>query len=165
MFRMLGIHLQTSSIISFFFSIVVSFIWWYSDRILILLHQEPEIAREAGVFLKFLIPGLFAYAFLQNIVRFLQAQSIIVPLACFSVASLGVHAGIAYVLVHYTNLGFKGAPLAVSISFWIIFVTLSLYVLFSKRFSHIRPEGLSSEPLQHILSNLKLALPSAGMVW
>ncbi|CAN4117663.1 unnamed protein product [Withania somnifera] len=164
MFRMLGIHLQTSSVISFFFSVVVSFIWWYSDRILILLHQEPEIAREAGVFLKFLIPGLFAYAFLQNIVRFLQAQSIILPLASFAVASLVVHIGIAYALIHWTNLGFRGAPLAASISFWISFVTLSLYVLFSKRFSHIRPEGLSSEPLQHILSNLKLALPSAGMV-
>ncbi|KAH0723767.1 hypothetical protein KY289_006811 [Solanum tuberosum] len=88
MFRLLGIHLQTSSIISFFFSIVVSVIWWYSDRILILLHQEPAIAHEAGVFLKFLIPGLFAYAFLQNIVRFLQAQSIILPLACICSGSL-----------------------------------------------------------------------------
>ncbi|XP_015089696.1 protein DETOXIFICATION 18-like [Solanum pennellii] len=164
MFRMLGIHLQTSSIISFFFSVVVSVIWWYSDRILILLHQEPAIAHEAGVFLKFLIPGLFAYAFLQNIVRFLQAQSIILPLACIAVAALVLHIGIAYALVHWTHLGFKGAALAVSISFWITFIALSLYVLFSKKFSHIRPEGLSSEPLQHILSNLKLALPSAGMV-
>ncbi|KAK4723499.1 hypothetical protein R3W88_026278 [Solanum pinnatisectum] len=164
MFRMLGIHLQTSSIISFFFSIVVSVIWWYSDRILILLHQEPAIAHEAGVFLKFLIPGLFAYAFLQNIVRFLQAQSIILPLACIAVAALVLHIGIAYALVHWTHLAYKGAALAVSISFWLTFITLSLYVLFSKKFSHIRPEGLSSEPLQHLLSNLKLALPSAGMV-
>ncbi|MCD7468609.1 hypothetical protein HAX54_006973 [Datura stramonium] len=166
MFRMLGIHLQTSTIISFFFSIVVSFIWWYSDRIRFLLHQDPVIATEAGVFLKFLIPGLFAYAFLQNIVRFLQAQSIILPLACFApFASLVVHIGIAYALVHWTNLAFRGAPLAASISFWISFVTLSLYVLFSKRFSHIgEARGLSSEPLLHLLSNLKLALPSAGMV-
>ncbi|XP_060167626.1 protein DETOXIFICATION 18-like [Lycium barbarum] len=164
LFRMLGIHLQTSCIISFFCSIVVSFIWWYSDKILILLGQDPLIARESGVFLKFLIPGLFAYGLLQNIVRFLQAQSIILPLACFSVAALVVHIGISYALVHWTSLAFRGAALAASISFWISFVTLSLYVLFSKRFSHIRPESFSTEPFHYILSNLKLALPSAGMV-
>ncbi|KAJ8556083.1 hypothetical protein K7X08_022841 [Anisodus acutangulus] len=164
MFRMLGIHLQTSFIISLFCSIVVSFIWWYSDKILILLGQDPLIARESGVFLKFLIPGLFAYGLLQNIVRFLQAQSIILPLACFSVAALIVHIGIAYALVHWTSLAFRGAALAASISFWISFLTLSLYVLFSKRFNHIRPESFTTEPLHHIISNLKLALPSAGMV-
>ncbi|KAM3204093.1 protein DETOXIFICATION 18-like [Capsicum annuum] len=164
MYRMLGIHLQTSCIMSFFFSVVISVIWWYSDMILILLHQDPDIAREAGVFLRFLIPGLFAYSFLQNVLRFLQAQSIVMPLAFCSVGSLVIHIGIAYALVHWTDLGFKGAPLAASISIWISFLTLCLYVFFSKRFSHIWRDGLSFEPVHHILTNLKLALPSAAML-
>ncbi|KAF3651305.1 MATE efflux family protein LAL5 [Capsicum annuum] len=132
--------------------------------ILILLHQDPDIAREAGVFLRFLIPGLFAYSFLQNVLRFLQAQSIVMPLAFCSVGSLVIHIGIAYALVHWTDLGFKGAPLAASISIWISFLTLCLYVFFSKRFSHIWRDGLSFEPVHHILTNLKLALPSAAML-
>ncbi|XP_049402161.1 protein DETOXIFICATION 18-like [Solanum stenotomum] len=164
MYRMLGIHLQASCIISFFFSVVISAIWWYSDMILILLHQDPDIAREAGVFLRFLIPGLFAYSFLQNILRFLQAQSIIMPLAFCSVGSLVIHIGISYALVHWTGLAFKGASLAASISIWISFLTLGLYVLLSKRFNHIWRDGLSFEPFHHILTNLKLALPSAAMV-
>nr|XP_016511308.1 PREDICTED: protein DETOXIFICATION 18-like isoform X2 [Nicotiana tabacum] len=164
MYRMLGVHLQTSCIISFFFSIVIAVIWWFSDIILILLHQDPDIAKEAGVFLRFLIPGLFAYSFLQNILRFLQAQSIIMPLALCSVGSLVIHIGIAYALVNWTGLAFKGAALAASISIWISLLTLGIYVLFSKRFSHIRPNGFSFEPFHHILTNLKLALPSAAMV-
>ncbi|XP_016511301.2 protein DETOXIFICATION 19-like [Nicotiana tabacum] len=164
MYRMLGVHLQTSCIISFFFSTVIAVIWWFSDIILILLHQEPDIAKEAGVFLRFLIPGLFAYSFLQNILRFLQAQSIIMPLALCSVGSLVIHIGIAYALVNWTGLAFKGAALAASISIWISLLTLGIYVLFSKRFSHIRPVGYSFEPFRHILTNLKLALPSAAMV-
>ncbi|KAM3287083.1 protein DETOXIFICATION 18 [Capsicum chacoense] len=164
MYRMLGIHLQTSCITSFFFSVVVSVIWWYSDMILILLHQDPDIAKEAGVFLRFLIPGLFAYSFLQNVLRFLQAQSIVMPLAFCSVVSLVIHTGLAYTLVHWTGLGFKGAPLAASISFWISLLTLCLYVLFSKRFNHIWRDGLSFEPFHHIFTNLKLALPSAAML-
>lgn len=133
--------------------------------ILILLHQDPDIAKQAGVFLKFLIPGLFAYGFLQNIMRFLQAQSIIIPLVACSVGSLLIHIGIAYTLVHWTGLGFKGASLAASISIWISVLSLGLYVLFSEKFSHIWQDGFSFEPFHHILTNLKLALPSAAMVW
>ncbi|CAN4117669.1 unnamed protein product [Withania somnifera] len=164
MYRMLGIHLQVSCIISFFCSVVISVIWWYSDMILILLRQDPDIAREAGVFLRFLIPGLFAYSFLQNVLRFLQAQSIIMPLAFCSVGSLVIHIGIAYALVHWTDLAFKGASLAASISIWTSLLMLGLYVLLSKRFNHIWRGGLSSEPFHHIFTNLKLALPSAAMV-
>ncbi|XP_019249464.1 PREDICTED: protein DETOXIFICATION 19-like isoform X1 [Nicotiana attenuata] len=125
---------------------------------------DPDIAKEAGVFLRFLIPGLFAYSFLQNILRFLQAQSIIMPLALCSVGFLVIHIGIAYALVNWTDLAFKGAALAASISIWISLLTLGIYVLFSKRFSHIRPNCFSFEPFRHILTNLKLALPSAAMV-
>ncbi|MCD7448874.1 hypothetical protein HAX54_046968 [Datura stramonium] len=164
MYRMLGIHLQTSCITSFLFSIVIAIIWWNSDTILILLHQDPDIAKGAGVFLKFLIPGLFAYGFLQNILRFLQAQSIIMPLVVCSVGSLVIHIGITYVLVHWTSLGFKGAPLAVSISIWMSVLALGIYVLFSERFSHIWRDGFSFEPFYYVMINLKLALPSAAMV-
>jgi len=165
MYRMLGIHLQTSCIISFLFSIVIGIIWWNSDTILILLHQDPDIAKKAGEFLKLLIPGLLAYGFLQNILRFLQAQSIVLPLVVCSVGCLVIHIGIAYGLVHWTSLGFNGAPLAASISIWISVLTLGVYVLFSERFSHIWRDGFSFEPFHYVLMNLKLALPSAAMVW
>ncbi|XP_010327132.2 protein DETOXIFICATION 18 [Solanum lycopersicum] len=165
MYRMLGIHLQTSCIISFLFSTVIAIIWWNSDTILILLHQDPDIAKKAGEFLKLLIPGLLAYGFLQNILRFFQAQSIVLPLVVCSVTCLVIHIGIAYGLVHWTSLGFNGAPLAASISIWISVLSLSVYVLFSERFSHVwRDGGFSFEPFHYVLVNLKLALPSAAMV-
>ncbi|XP_015170155.1 protein DETOXIFICATION 19-like isoform X2 [Solanum tuberosum] len=93
-----------------------------------------------------------------------MAQSIIMPLAFCSVGSLVIHIGISYALVHWTGLAFKGASLAASISIWISLLTLGLYVLLSKRFNHIWRDGLSFEPFHHILTNLKLALPSAAMV-
>lgn len=164
MYRMMGIHLQTSCIISFIFSTIIAIIWWNSDTILILLHQDPDIARKAGEFLKFLIPELLAYGLLQNILRFLQAQSIIMPLVMCSMGCLVVHIGIAYGLVHWTSLGFYGAPLAASISIWMSVLALGVYVLYSERFSLIWRDGLSFEPFHYITINLKLALPSAAMV-
>ncbi|XP_021287560.1 protein DETOXIFICATION 18-like isoform X1 [Herrania umbratica] len=163
MYRMLGIYLQASCIISFLFSVIISILWFYTEPILVLLHQDPEISRTAALYMKYLIPGLFAYGFVQNILRFLQTQSIVIPLVLFSVIPLGIHFGIVYSLVNRTSLGFKGAPLAASISIWISFLLLAMYVVFAKKFENTW-KGLSSESFHYILRNLKLALPSAAMV-
>ncbi|KAK8651864.1 hypothetical protein V6N13_141443 [Hibiscus sabdariffa] len=162
MYKMLGIYLQASCIISFFFSIIISILWFYTEPILVLLHQDPEISKTAALYIKYLIPGLFAFGFLQNIMRFLQTQSIVKPLVVFSVIPLGIHFGIVYSLVNKTSLGFKGAPMAASISIWISFLLLAMYVVFTNKFNNTW-QGLSSESFHCIKLNLKLALPSAAM--
>ncbi|PIN03768.1 putative membrane protein, predicted efflux pump [Handroanthus impetiginosus] len=163
MYRMLGVYLQASCVITLIFTVIVSVIWWFSDIILTLLHQDPQIANAAGLYLRYLIPGLFAYGFLQNILRFLQTQSVIFPLVMCSLVPLAIHIGIAYALVHLSPLGYRGAPLAASISLWISVILLGLYVLKAKKFEETW-EGFTSESFGHIFTNLKLALPSAGMV-
>lgn len=163
LYGMMGVYLQASCIISLFFSIIVSIFWFYTEPILILLHQDPQIATSAALYMKFLIPGLFAYGILNNILRFLQTQSVVLPLVFCSVIPLIVHVGITYVLVYCTSLGFKGAALAVSISFWFAVLALGVYVLCAKQFGHTW-KGFTFESFAHVFNNLKLALPSAGMV-
>ncbi|TYG37975.1 hypothetical protein ES288_D13G184900v1 [Gossypium darwinii] len=163
MYKMLGIYLQASCIISFFFSIIISVLWSFTEPILVLLHQDPEISRAAAVYMKYLIPGLFAYGFLQNILRFLQTQSIVIPLVVFSVVPLGIHFGIVYSLVNKTSLGYKGAPMAASVSISISFLLLALYVLSANKF-HNTWTGFSFESFRYIIRNSKLALPSAAMI-
>ncbi|KAL7087636.1 hypothetical protein ACP275_13G079600 [Erythranthe tilingii] len=161
--RALGIYLQASCIITLIFTIVVSVLWWYSDIILTLLHQDCQIAKAAGLYLKYLIPGLFAYGLLQNILRFLQTQSVVMPLVVCSFVPLALHVGIAYTLVHRTPLAYRGAPLAASISLWLSLFMLVLYVFKAKKIEKTW-EGFTSESLSYVYSNLKLALPSAAMV-
>ncbi|KAJ6770374.1 MULTIDRUG RESISTANCE PROTEIN [Salix purpurea] len=163
LYRTLGIHLQASCIISFLCSIIISIIWLYTEPLLIFLRQDPEISKAAALYLKYLIPGVFAFGFLQNILRFLQTQSIVMPLILLSGIPMFIHIGVAYALVHKTALGFRGASLAVSISLWISTLVLVIYVIYSKKFKKTW-EGFSSESLRHIGVNLKLALPSAAMV-
>jgi MATE family multidrug resistance protein len=112
---MLGIYLQGSCIISFIFSIIISIIWFYTEHILVLLHQSQNIARTAALYMKFLIPGLFAYSILQNMLRFLQTQSVVMPLVILSAIPALVHVGIAYRFVQWTSLNFIGGPIATSI--------------------------------------------------
>ncbi|KAM2058460.1 hypothetical protein ACFX16_031034 [Malus domestica] len=113
LYRMLGIYLQASSIISFLASIIT--------------------------------------------------QSVVIPLVYFSVIPVVLHVGIAYGLVHWTGLGYVGAPVAASISIWISMLTLATYVLCAKKFEHPW-EGFTLESFHYVLPNLKLALPSAAMV-
>ncbi|KAK8651863.1 hypothetical protein V6N13_141442 [Hibiscus sabdariffa] len=51
MYRMLGIYLQASCIISFLFSIIISILWFFTEPILVLLHQDPEISRTAALYI------------------------------------------------------------------------------------------------------------------
>ncbi|CAI0628631.1 unnamed protein product [Linum tenue] len=163
LYRKLGIHLQASCIISFLFSVAISVIWFYTEPILILLGQDPQISSMAALYIKYLIPGVFAYGFLQNILRFLQTQSVVMPLVLFSMLPACIHIGLAYALVYLTPLGFIGAPLAAAISLWVSFVALALYVGFGKRFEQTW-SGCSSESFDYVVVALKLALPSAAMV-
>ncbi|KAL7129523.1 hypothetical protein ABFS83_13G072700 [Erythranthe nasuta] len=162
-YRLLGIYLQASCIITLIFAIAISVLWWYSDVILTLLHQDHEIAKSAGLYLKYLIPGLFADGLLQNILRFLQTQSVVVPLVVCSFVPLALHVGIAYALVHRTSFAYRGAPLAASISLWLSLFMFVLYVFNDTKIEKTW-EGFTSESLSHVYSNLKLALPSAAMV-
>ncbi|KAF7141633.1 hypothetical protein RHSIM_Rhsim06G0200200 [Rhododendron simsii] len=163
LYRLMGIYLQASCIISLFFSILISILWFFSEPILILLHQDHQVSQSAALYLKFLIPGLFAHGFFQNILRFLQAQSVVVPLVFCSVLPLIAHFGVTYTLVHRTPLGFKGAALAASISLWIAVVILAGYVLLAKKFRKTW-NGFSVVSSNHVFAVLKLAMPSAAMV-
>lgn len=164
LYKMLGIHLQAACITSALFSVAISFFWLYTEPILIFIHQDPQIAKTAAIYMKFLIPGIFAYGFLQNILRFLQTQSVVRPLVLFSAIPLAIHIGLTYCLVYLTPLGYKGAPLAASITLWIAFIALALYVMLSNDFRRTW-QGFSAESFCYIFTNLKLSLPSAAMVW
>lgn len=163
LYRMLGIYLQSSCIISIFFSILVSILWFFTEPILIFLHQQADISEMAALYIKYLIPGIFAYGVLQNILRFLQTQSVVMPLVVCSLAPLLLHCGIAYVLVYWTALGFKGAALAASFSLWLSCLMLAGYVLYSEKFKDTW-QGFSLESMKYVLENMKLAVPSAAMV-
>ncbi|CAL9080390.1 unnamed protein product [Musa textilis] len=163
LYRMLGLYLQSSIIISTFFSIFVSLLWYYSEPVLIWLHQEPEVSKMAALYLKYLIPGVFAFGFLQCMLRFLQTQTVVIPLVVCSVVPLFGHVCLTYATVHVWGLGFVGTSLSASISLWVSFIMLAIYVSCSKKFRHTW-EGLSAEAFHHIVPCMKLAIPSAVMV-
>lgn len=162
-YHKLGIHMQRAMLVLFLASIPLTFIWAYTSQILVYFGQDPEISREAGVYAHGLIPGLFAYGLLQCHFRFLQTQSIVMPmLICSSITAL-MHVFICWILVYSSDLGSKGASLATSISYWLNVSLLALYVNFSKACEETWT-GLSMEALHGVLNFVGLAVPSALMI-
>ena len=163
-YHMLGVHTQRAMLVLLGMSIPLSVIWFYTANILIAVGQNDEISKEAGTFNRWMIPSLFAYGLLQCLNRFLQTQNIVFPMMFCSGFTALFHILICWIMVFKSGLGSKGAALAIAISYWVNVFTLSLYVKFSPSCAKTWT-GFSKEALQNIPFFLRLAIPSAVMVW
>ncbi|XP_078433076.1 protein DETOXIFICATION 19-like [Wolffia australiana] len=163
MYQKMGMYLQASMLVAVAASSVIAVFWWFTEDVLIALHQEQPIAKAAAVFIRPLIPGLFASALLECLLRFSQTQSVVLPLAVCSLVPLVLHVPITYLLVHRTGLVYAGAAAAASVSLWISFFMLFCYVVRCKKFKETW-QGFSSDSFGHVLGLLRLAIPSAIML-
>ena len=163
-YHMLGIHMQRAMFVLLLVSIPLSVIWANTETILIAVGQDEDIAAEAGKYAVFMIPSLFAYGLLQCQVRFLQTQNIVFPMVlCSGVATL-LHVLVCWALVFKSGLESRGAALANLVSYWVNVLLFALYVKFSSSCAKTWT-GFSKEAFHGILTFLRLAIPSAVMVW
>ncbi|MCO5546997.1 hypothetical protein L7F22_000437 [Adiantum nelumboides] len=163
-YQLIGLYLQTGLIVLNILAVFLSFIYGYMGEILILLGQDEQISLEAGKYAKFLIPTLFAHASSQTLIRFLQTQSLVYPMLVCSGIAAAVHVPLCWFLVYKTSLGFTGAALSTSIGNWINVILLYGYIIFSPSCARARAP-VSRQSLKYMGSFLKLALPSAAMLW
>ncbi|GKC18847.1 DETOXIFICATION 16-like protein isoform X1 [Tanacetum coccineum] len=162
-YHMLGIQMQRAMVTLTAISIPLAFIWFYTTTIFIALGQDHEISNGSGMFIRWMIPSLFAYGLLQCLNRFLQAQNIVVPMMIISGVTALFHVLLCWVLVFKFGLEIKGAALANTISNWLNVVLMGTYVKFSPACKQTWT-GFSKEALHDVLSFLKLAVPSAIMI-
>ena len=156
--------MQRAMIVLLSASIPVAFIWANAGTLLVFLHQDPEISADAGIYARFMIPGLFANAILQCHIRFLQSQNNVVPMMLSTGITTLLHIPVCWIMVFKSGLGSRGAALANAISLWINVLLLAVYVGVSASCKKTWT-GLSKEAFHSIPTFLKLAVPSAIMFW
>ncbi|RWV96163.1 hypothetical protein GW17_00041150 [Ensete ventricosum] len=161
-YRMLGMHMQRAMLALTLVSLPLAVIWSYTGSILKLCGQDPEIAAEAGVYARWMIPTIFAYGLLQCHVRFLQTQNIVFPMMLSTGVTALLHVLVCWLLVYKSGLGSKGAAVAISISYWTNVLLLALYIRLSPACKETWT-GFSREALHDMSSFIKLAVPSATM--
>lgn len=163
-YRQLGLHINTAIVSLMLVCLPLSLVWIYMGKILILMGQDPLISHEAGKFARMLLPALFAYAALQPLCKYLQTQSLIIPLLLSSCVSVCFHVLFCWVMVFKSGLGNLGAALAIGMSYWLNVILLVLYVKYSSACAHTRVR-ISFEVFQGIREFLRFAIPSAVMIW
>ncbi|KAL6984996.1 Protein DETOXIFICATION 16 [Sarracenia purpurea var. burkii] len=161
--HMLGIHMQRAMLVLLLACIPVACIWANAARILLFFGQDPEISAAAGSYARFMILTIFPYAVLQCHVRFLQAQSNVLPMMASAGLTTLLHLLVCWVLVSKSGLGYRGAALSTAISYWINALLLAVYVRVSPSCS-MTWTGFSTEALHDVPKFLRLAIPSALMI-
>ncbi|KAL0343390.1 UNVERIFIED_CONTAM: protein DETOXIFICATION 14 [Sesamum angustifolium] len=142
--------------------IPVCVLWIYTDKLLIMIGQDPVISAEAGKYSIWLIPSLFPYAILQSLVRYLQTQSLILPMLLSTVASLCVHLPLSWALIFKLKLGNAGAALSIGFSYWLNVIMLGLYVKYSSSCEKTRT-SFSKDVFLTTREFFRFAIPSAVM--
>ena len=164
LYGMLGIQMQRAMLVLTLYSIPLSIIWANTEHFLLFFGQDKSIAHLSGSYAKFMIPSIFAYGLLQCLNRFLQAQNNVFPVVLCSGVTTCLHVILCWALVLKSGLGFRGAAVANAISYWLNVILLSCYVKYSPSCS-LTWTGFSKEALRDIIPFMKLAIPSALMVW
>ncbi|KAI3849223.1 hypothetical protein MKX03_001622 [Papaver bracteatum] len=162
-YRKLGVHTYSAMISLTLLSIPISLVWISMEKLLILIGQDPIISHEAGRYAVCLIPALFGIAILQPLMKYLQTQSLIIPMLLSAITTLCFHIPLCWVFVFNMGFGNVGAAFAVGISYWLNVLFLGIYVKFSPSCKSSRVP-LTKEALQGIGEFLCLAVPSAVML-
>lgn len=163
-YKKLAIHTYASILSLLVACFPISLIWVSMGKLLSLIGQDSLISQEAGNYAVWMIPGLFAYSINQPLMKFLQSQSLILPMLLSSFVTLCLHIPLCWVMVFKIGLGNVGAALSISISYWINLFILVLYIKYSDSCKATRAP-LSMEAFRGINEFLRLAIPSAVMIW
>ncbi|XP_027923250.1 protein DETOXIFICATION 16-like [Vigna unguiculata] len=162
-YQMVGVHTQGAMVVLILVSIPVSIMWVFLEPILILLHQNKEVAALAQLYARYLIPSLSANALLRCITKFLQTQNIVFPMVLATGLTSMLHILLCWLFIQKLDYGIKGSAIAICISNWFNTIILALYIRFSPSCKQTWT-GFSKQSLHNIPKFLRLALPSAVMV-
>ncbi|KAJ1398101.1 Multi antimicrobial extrusion protein [Sesbania bispinosa] len=127
-FKLLGLAMQRMVLLLLLISIFISFLWLNMKKILLLCHQEEDIANEAQFYILYSLPDLIAQSLVHPLRIYLRSQSITLPLTCCAALSILLHVPINYLLVTVLKLGIKGIALSAVWTNFNLVASLIIYI-------------------------------------
>lgn len=139
-----------------------------TEPILVAFGQDVKLSADAGEFCMYLIPGILPFFLFLCLTKYLQAQGILAPSVILGLAANVFNGVTNWVLIYKLGLGFRGAPMATSVSRWLQFWILLVYVYVTKRhhpsFPSWRAGVKSADTCLRISKFLHLGIPGALML-
>lgn len=163
-YRKVGIHANSAIISLIVICLILWIPWFFMDKLLHVIGQDPSVSDEARKYSLCLIPALFANVVLQPLTRYMQTQSLISPILISYFIILCFHIPVCWALVFKLELGNLGGAIAFSLSNWLNVILILPYVMYSSGCKETRAR-LSKESFLAIKQFFHFGLPSALMVW
>ncbi|EEF48177.1 protein DETOXIFICATION 52 [Ricinus communis] len=126
--KLLSVTLHRCVIFLLVSSIPIFLLWINMSKILVYLHQDPNITSLAHTYLLFSLPDLLTNSFIHPIRIYLRAQGITHPLTLASLAGTILHLPINLLLVNHLKLGVAGIAAAAAASNFFVLLSLVSYV-------------------------------------
>ncbi|CAO3677123.1 unnamed protein product [Umbelopsis vinacea] len=125
-----GLQLQRSLVIMALLMAPVSILWWYAEKVFLVLGQDPVVAQKAAVFVRMMIPTAPAFGIFEALKKFLQAQGIFSAGTYMLLIGAPLNLILNYFLVWSPtfSIGYIGGPLSTCISSWVIVFLTALYI-------------------------------------
>ncbi|CAO2187577.1 unnamed protein product [Urochloa humidicola] len=158
---MLGVYLQRSWIILLATSVLMSPLFVFAEPLLMLIGQDPDVARESGRFSIYILPSVFAMAVNFAASKFLQAQSLVTVPAWIGLFALLLNAALNYLFVVVLGWGLAGAAAAFDAAHWAIALGQVAYIVGWCREGW---RGWSATAFHDIWAFVRLSLESALML-
>ena len=132
LYKMMGVLLQRSIVISHFVILCIAVIFWFADDLLKVLGQDASACDEAAYFIRIFIASLWPISMFGNLRRYLQAQRPVVFIPIAVLIGLMVQFMSLLVLVNVYDFGYIGACIALPCSYWSMFGSLLFFTKCSK---------------------------------
>ncbi|KAF8558231.1 MATE efflux family protein [Imleria badia] len=128
--HMVGLWTQRMVLYAGMALIPIVTIWLRAEPILLALNQEPEVARLAGIYLRWASLGLPAYTFNCISRRYFQSQGLFDIPSRIMLVVAPINVFLNWFLVYPLGLSFPGAPLATALSFNLVSAASIFYAYY-----------------------------------
>ncbi|XP_039009573.1 protein DETOXIFICATION 3-like isoform X2 [Hibiscus syriacus] len=162
-YQKLGSYTYCSILSLYPICIPICFSWIFMDKLLVSLGQNPEISVEAGRYAIWLIPALLAYPILQSLIRYLQCQSLVLPMFLSSSAAVLLHTCLCWILTYKTSMGIAGGALSTGLALWFNVTLLVIYMRYSSACEKSRA-FVFKDVLSCVKEIFSYGVPSAAMI-
>lgn len=158
----LGIILQRGFFVLGVLYIPIIGLWLFSQPLLLMLGQTPELAYTASRFLQCLIPGGLGFIYFEAVKKYLQVQGIMQAGSWVLLVTSPINALLNYILIHPMGFGLYGAPIATGITYWLSFIGIVLYAKYVNGYQAWG--GWSARALTNLPIFFKLAILGTIMI-
>ncbi|ORZ16263.1 mate-domain-containing protein [Absidia repens] len=155
----LGVILQRSIIIMGFFSLPVSFVWYYAENIMVMMGQDPQLATLAQVYINWAIPVLFPILISTAVRRFLQAIGKMHVTMYMILVLFPLNFLVDYVILEKLDLGMQGVAIQNFCFHLTVLIIYTSFLYFGTDFKNKYWPGWTQDACRQWKTFLKLGVP------